>query len=298
MTTTVHSCLAGLLATAAVLAGCAATQAPPPAGPERREFALAVTQSNHLVRFNAARPDRMLSRKPISGLQPGEQLLGIDFRFKNDTLYALGSSGRLYTIDTETAAVAAVGAPFAVALQGGEFGFDFNPVVDRIRVVSGSGQNLRLHPDTGAAVDANPDAPGVQTDGALAFAAGDANAGKAPRVTAAAYTYNKDDPKITTNFALDAASASLVTQGSREGVQPAVSPNSGRLLTVGPLQAGTFDDAAFDIHVISDAAFAALTARGERTSRWVEIDLKTGRARLIGRIAADEPVRAVALESW
>ena len=39
---------------------------------------------------------------------------------------------------------------FAPLLDGTEFGVDFNPQVDRLRVVSNSGQNLRLHPDTGA----------------------------------------------------------------------------------------------------------------------------------------------------
>ena len=43
------------------------------------------------------------------------------------------------------------GAPaFTPALSGTAFGFDFNPTVDRIRVVSDTGQNLRLNPDTGA----------------------------------------------------------------------------------------------------------------------------------------------------
>jgi len=280
---------------AAALAGCAVLQPEPL---ERREVAVALTVSHQLIRFNAARPGRILSRKPVTGLPPGEVLLGIDFRARNDTLYALGSSGRLYTLDHETGAASAVGAPLAVALQGREFGFDFNPTVDRIRVVGDQGQNLRLHPDTGAVVDASADLPGVQIDGALAFAPGDVNAGKAPQVSAAAYSYNKADPKLTTNYAIDAASGTLVTQGSREGVQPAVSPNSGRLFTVGPLGAGAFDSASFDIHVLTDVGFAALTSRGGGASRWVQVDLKTGAAKLLGTIGGGEAVRAVALESW
>ena len=98
--------------------------------------------------------------------------------------------------------------------------------------------------------------------------------------------------------AIDAATGALVTQGSREGAQPAVSPNTGRLHTVGQLEAGPFSDASFDIHVITDAGFAALTSAGARASRWVEVDLQTGRARRVGLIGGGEAVRGVALEPW
>ncbi len=288
---------AASLTCATLLSACAAIEQAADR-PDRREVALAVTMSNRLIRFNAVRPERILSTRALSGLQPEEQVLGIDFRAGNDTLYALGSSGRLYTVDTDSGAVTAVGARFALALQGGAFGFDFNPTVDRIRVVSSDGQNLRLQPDTGAVVDSDDGQAGLQIDGALAFAPGDVNAGKPARVVAAAYSYNKVDPKITTNFAIDAATGSLLTQGSREGAQPPVSPNSGRLFTVGPLGAGSFSDASFDIHVLTDRGFAALTSPGARASRWVELDLATGAARGIGSIGGGEPVRALALETW
>jgi hypothetical protein len=286
------------LSLAGLLSGCATPGLEPLASPERREVAVAVTASQHLIRFNAARPDRLLSRVALSGLQPGEQVLGIDFRAKNDTLYALGSSGRLYTLDAETGAAMAVAGPLAVPLRGPGIGFDFNPTVDRIRVVGDSGQNLRLHPDTGAVVDAKPDVPGIQIDGTLAYAADDRHTGRKPSVVAAAYSYNKADPTITTNFAIDAATGSLVMQGSREGTLPVVSPNTGRLATVGLLGAGPFSDASFDIHVITDVGFAALTAAGARVSRWVLVDLHTGRARALGLIGGGEAVRGVALEPW
>ena len=284
---------AGLLPLA-FLAGCASTPMEPE-GPARAEKAVAVTQSNKLIKFNAGQPGRILSSKPITGLQPGEQVLGIDYRVSKDTLFALGNSGRLYTLNEDTAQATVVGTPFAVALEGSEFGFDFNPTVDRIRVVSQTGQNLRLHPDTGAVVDSNADMAGLQTDGKLAFAATDANAGKSPAVVAAAYSYNKANPRITTNYALDASTGTLVTQGSREGVTPAVSPNTGQLLTVGSLKM-PFDTAAFDIQALSDVAFASLNTRGGGASRWVTIDLQTGAARSLGTIGGGEPVRAIALE--
>jgi outer membrane protein assembly factor BamB len=143
----------GLVAVTLLLGACAsgplAPAAPVPEKPAR-EVAVAVTVSNQLISFNAATPGKLLWKRPLVGLQRGEDILGIDYRQKNDTLYALGSSGRLYTVDTEDGKLTAVGAPFAVALQGSDHGFDFNPTVDRIRVAGSSGQNMRLHPDTGA----------------------------------------------------------------------------------------------------------------------------------------------------
>lgn len=271
------------------------TMSSEPEGAERAEKAIAVTASNKLLKFNAGRPARILATLNITGLQPGETLLGIDYRVSKDQLYALGSSGRLYIVNEDTAAATVVGMPFAVKLEGTQFGFDFNPTVDRIRVVSNTGQNLRLHPDTGAVVDGNAVLDGVQTDGKLAYAAGDVNFGKMPVAVGAAYSYNKADTKITTNFALDAATGALVTQGSREGVMPAVSPNTGQFFTVGSLGMA-FNSAAFDIQALSDVAFAALYSGGGAASRWVTIDLKTGAAKSLGTIGGGERVVGIALE--
>lgn len=280
---------------ALALAGLSACTTMVPESAERAEKAVAVTASNKLLKFNAGNPGRILTTLNITGLQAGETLLGIDYRVAKDQLYALGSSGRLYTLNEDTAAATVVGMPFAIKLEGTQFGFDFNPTVDRIRVVSNTGQNLRLHPDTGAVVDSNPALEGVQTDGKLAYAAGDTNFGKSPIAVGAAYSYNKADPKITTNFALDATTGALVTQGSREGVMPAVSPNTGQLFTVGSLGV-FFTTAAFDIQVLSDVAFAALNSDGSAASRWVTVDLKTGVAKYLGMVGGGEPVVGIALE--
>lgn len=277
----------------ASLAACT-TMTAEPEGAERAEKAVAVTASNKLLKFNAGRPGRILTTLNITGLQAGETLLGIDYRVAKDQLYALGSSGRLYTLNVDTAIASAVGTPFAVKLDGTQFGFDFNPTVDRIRVVSNTGQNLRLHPDTGAVVDSNPTLEGMQTDGKLAYAAGDMNFGKSPMTVGAAYSYNKADTKITTNFALDAASGSLVTQGSREGIVPAVSPNTGQLFTIGSLGLA-FNNASFDIQALSDVAFAALNSDTSMASRWVMIDLKTGAAKSLGTVGGGERVVGIAM---
>jgi hypothetical protein len=279
-----------------VLAGCAATGVSETPGPPRKEIIYALTDSNALLRLNAGQPQKVLQRIAVKGLQSGEQLLGIDYRVARGVLFAYGSSGRLYTLNTETGAATAVGSPIAVKTVGNETGFDFNPTVDRIRLVTDSGQNLRLHPDTGAVVDSDAKAPGLQTDGTLTYAANDVNAGRKPRIMAAGYTYNKTNEKITTNFAIDGALGTLVTQGTREGATPAVSPNSGQLFTVGALGSGPVARAALDIADTNNAAFAALTPAGAKTSALYLVNLDNGSAQRIGGIGGGEPVRGIAIE--
>ena len=281
--------------TVVTLAGCASMPSEP-VGAARAEKAVAITAGHQLIKFNAGQPQKILSSVAVKGLAAGEVILGIDYRVSKDTLYALGSSGRLYTLNEDTAQLTPVGTSnFAVKLDGTMFGFDFNPTVDRIRVISNTAQNLRLHPDTGGVVDSNPNVDGVQIDGPLTYAAGDANFGKKPGIVGAAYSYNKADPKITTNYALDAATGSLVTQGSREGTTPAVSPNTGQLFTVGKLGVN-FEDSAFDIQALSDVAFAALNGKELKGTRLYTIDVKTGAAQFIGTIGVNEGIRAMAME--
>ena len=281
-------------------AGCA-THLPEPDLPPRKETLLAVTDSHQLIRFNAGQPRKLLGQLAVTGLQPGEEIIGIDFRLNKGVLYALGNQrgqGRLYTIDTATGRASPVGALLALALEGDEFGFDFNPTVDRIRVVSNTGQNLRLHPDTGAVVDADANQPGLQIDTRLAFDATDRHAGQAAAVMAAAYTYNKTNEKITTNFAIDGKLDLLLLQGSREGATPAVSPNTGQLRTVGQLGAGPAKRVAFDIADSTGAGFAAFTSftRGRGGSRFYLVNLETGAASFLGTIGTGEPVRGITFE--
>ncbi len=270
------------VAAAWAVAGCAT---PEPVGPPRAETVHAATADNLLIRFNAGQPQRLLSSQPLRGLAPGDSLVGIDYRVARGVLYALSAKGLLYTLDTKTAQLTAVGAGTPVALRGTRFGVDFNPAADRLRVVSDAGQNLRLHPDTGALAATDPD---------LSFAAGDSAAGNPVALVAAAYTYNKQNDKLTTNYAIDTRAGTLVMQGSAEGVQPVVSPNTGQLRTVGPLGTGAVDEASFDIADTNNAALATLRQNG-RTRLFV-VDLATGRSTLVGTVGDGRAVVGMAIE--
>ena len=251
-----------------------------PAEVSSGEMIYAVTAGKKLVQFSSADSCTLLSSQKITGLQEDEKLHGIDFRPANGKLYGLGSTGRLYTIDIVTGVATQIGSQFATALDGSTFGLDFNPTVDRIRIVSNTRQNLRVHPDTGAV---------AFVDGSLAYAATDVNAGASASVSAAAYTNPDNDPATgTTLYDIDTNLDILVTQ---------VPPNSGTLNTIGSLGISSRKPAGFDISS-SGIAYAALQTKsgGCGNTQLATIDLATGSATLVGSIGSPEPIYSLAVQ--
>lgn len=212
----------------------------------------------------------------VTGLQAGETLVGVDIRPATGQLYGLGSTSRLYLIDTNTAVATSVSlAPFTPALQAGAtaFGFDFNPTVDRIRVVSNTGQNIRLNPNDGTVAGTDPN---------VAYAVGDPNVGRTPVVTAVAYTNSVPPPVAsTTLYDIDTAQGVLATQN----------PTTGALTTVGSLGVTVGALAAFDIQPGTNLAYASLVVGG--VTGLYSINLTTGAATLIRTIAGG--LRSLAL---
>ncbi len=279
---------------AALLLAACASSPQDPLGPPAKEMILAVTADHKLIRFNGGQPQRIQSSQQLKGLKPGEEVLGIDFRVARNQLYLLASSGQLYRVKVADATLEPIGAPVPLpATATGNWGFDFNPTVDRIRVVNEGGLNLRRHPDNGSQVDGDANAAGVQPDGRLAYDASDANAGKAPRIGGAAYTYNQQDEKVTTNYAIDLNGGLLVTQGTKEGVQPAVSPNTGKLYTVGALGLKP-NRVQFDISDVNNAAYIAVDeAGGDAIYR---VDLASGKATRVGKVSGNVQLKGMAIE--
>jgi hypothetical protein len=244
----------------------------------------ALTTSDRLVRFSSADACAITSEVAVTGLGIGETLLGIDVRPATAQLYGLGSSSRLYTIDPATGAATALGSgPFSPALGGDAFGFDFNPTVDRIRVVSNTGQNLRLNPVTGTV---------AATDFALAYASTDANAGESPSIIGAAYTNPDNDPATgTLLYDIDRQLGALTTQNP---------PNDGTLNTLGTLGVKLNDLAGFDI-APSGIAYAVLKVTGKDqpkhtcgNSDLYTINLQSGAATRIGSVGTSAPLRGIA----
>jgi uncharacterized protein (TIGR03437 family) len=251
--------------------------------PQAEGTIFAVTAGNNLISFNRATPGAIISSRPLTGLGSGESIQGLDFRPRTGQLYALGSTGRLYTIDTSTGAAATIGAT-PVGLNGAAFGFDFNPTVDRLRLVSDNEQNWRLHPETGAIAG---------TDVGLIYADGDQYAGANPQVVGSAYTNNFAGGSATTLFGIDSNLDALVRQGSPGGAP--TSPNTGQLFTVGALGVNTSDAVGFDIAAPGDLAYASLTPSGATSSSLYSINLTTGAAVLIGAIGVNDVIRGIAV---
>ncbi len=139
-----------------------------------------------------------------------EPLLAIDFRPLTGDLYGFAPSGRLYVLNL-TSGAASIPAGTATALTGTRFGFDFNPTVDRIRVVTDTDQNVRLHPDTGVTSG---------TDTNLIFAATDVNAGADPNVVGVAYTNNFAGAGATVLYDIDSNLNALLVQSNPNGGTP------------------------------------------------------------------------------
>ena len=244
----------------------------------------ALTTSGRLIRFSSTDPCVVDGTLQVTGLAPNATLQGIDFRPATGQLYGLGSDSRVYTIELTTGVATAVSmTPFSPPLEGEAFGFDFNPTVDRIRVVSNTGQNLRLNPVTGAT---------AAVDGPLAYESTDANAGTRPRVVGAAYTNPDNDPATgTLLYDLDVGLGVFATQNP---------PNDGTLNTVGAVGVRSNDLAGFDI-APSNIAYVALKVTGpgqaKRTcgnSDLYAVNLTTGATTRVGSIGTPMPIRGIA----
>ncbi len=247
-------------------------------GPIVNQGDVYVLTSTQLLTVNSKAPGTIVSSATIVGLQPGETLLGIDFRPADNLLYGVGSSGRIYTISASGGAVlkstlaadaADTTAPFT-GLAGTEFGVDFNPAADRLRVVSNTGQSLRINVDTGA----------TTTDGNIN--GGAANAA----VTAAAYTNSFAGTGSTTLLVIDAANSTLYTQNP---------PNNGTLSVPVPLGVTATSVSAFDIDARNNTGYAVMTVGGVRTLYTVNLAAAANPLTAVGAIAGTDPVRGLAV---
>lgn len=226
--------------------------------------------ANNLVEFGSRSEDEV-RRRDITGLQPGEILVGIDYRAGG--LLGVGNTSRLYFIDTGTAFATPVAGPFVPELEGEAFGTDLHPGTQRLRVHGSSGQNLRLDPNgTVAAVDAR-----------LVYAPGDPGAFTTPRIAGTAYTTGSP----TLLYGIDS---------NRDVLVSFPSPDAGVVTTVGPLGLNTSDDVGFDVAVTGDGPIAFAVLSEGRVSRLYRIDLATGTPTLIGRLATRTPIRSIAVE--
>lgn len=217
------------------------------AAPAQAELIVGLTTSNQIFTFDSATPSVATAPVSIIGQVAGDAFVGIDRRPSlgpnNGFLYGLGvngPTGRLYTIDTTTGVAtlaSTLNTPLLLAGSNG-YGIDFNPTVDRLRVVNTADQNLRINVDTGATI----------VDGVLAYGVVDPNAGQNPNIVAVAYSNNFGGATTTTLRDIDSLLDILAIQNP---------PNDGTLNTVGSLGVDFSDLAGYDISGLSGTPYAS-----------------------------------------
>lgn len=237
-----------------------------------------LTADNTLVSFNPNNPTKTKS-VAVTGIEG--TLLGIDFRPANGLLYGITDTNNIYTINISTGAASLVSSLSPVPFNGGfQSGFDFNPVPDRLRLVGSNDQNFRINVDTGAIADGDMVTPGFQPDGTLGYAAGDANFGADPNITAVAYTNSfpglPSPTRTTTLYGIDSVLDTLVLQNP---------PNAGILNTIGSLGVDFGSTGGFDIFSPTAGVNMAYAASG---STVYSIDLDTGNAQSLGTIGSGD----------
>ena len=239
---------------------------------------IGLTADGRLIEFESNEPGDADTIGTIAGLVQDTRIVGIDYRPATGELIGLGDQGGVYAISDDNAR-ATLKSRLTETLNGGSFGVDFNPTVDRLRVISDNGQNLRVNVDTGATL----------VDGTLSSAPPAPAAG----VTGAAYTNNDADPNTgTTLFDLDSMLDQTVIQS------PA---NSGQLVPTGKLGVDSASAIGFDIYsdlrkgtTTSVRAFASLTTDGR--ARFYRVNLLQGRASLVGSFSRRNQVTGIAIQ--
>lgn len=316
-----------LFAVAALLTGCGSSSsgslqpADPPDDPPLLPDSALLILSSQLVGENpvfmlssveASNPGSISASATITGLADDDTLVGMDFRPANGDLYAVGRLGNLYVINPQTAVVEAtiplVPAPDTMpvfeALDGMHFGVDFNPVPDRLRVTSDTGQNLRINVDNGETIVDGDIAYAEESDvggiedipllgpllgviGSILLPEDDA---AVPALTAAAYTNSFAGTTTTQLFTLDIGNDSLNLQNP---------PNDGTQVPLTDTPVAISGDQGFDIIGGDNGlVLAALSSNGMGPYTLYSINLMTGAFTDRGQIGgADGPaLRGITLQ--
>jgi uncharacterized protein DUF4394 len=256
--------MAAAVATASAMAALVvATPGTSHAAPPRL-LAFGITDDGtRMAAFNTDDPGTLNWFKRIDGLVGDTAVIGLDFRVQNGLLYMVGNKGGIYTVQIPPAVpnpLLTKVSQLSVPLQGTNFGVDFNPAADRLRIISDTGQNLAHNLANSSTATNTP----LTTDGATTHG-----------VTGAAYTNNDlNSATATTLFDINTTSDQVVIQSP---------PANGLLVPTGSLGFDAGVNTGFDIFsdlsagkTISNTAFATLTPAGASTSTFYTVDVLTG----------------------
>ena len=211
-----------------------------------------LTNNGLITSINRDMPNSIISSVKISMLEAGDQLVGIDYRPKDEKLYAIGLLGNIYTLNPNTGVATFLRKLFAdpTDINDGNTPFikilgdanlisvNFNPAADRLRVITNTGQNLRINVDTGATI----------TDGQIS-----STSSISPVVMAAAYTNAFSGTATTKLYSIDQVSGRVYLQNANAGTLGVSAPLGDNLDKAG---------SGFDIDPVNNVGYAALKVSG------------------------------------
>ncbi|MBO0358778.1 DUF4394 domain-containing protein [Hymenobacter sp. BT186] len=254
-------------------------------------YALAGT---NLITFDTAQPTLIRTSLGLTGVAATQTLVGLDVRPLTNTLYALGynaaaaagtANAQVYSVNAATGVANPIGAAITLDLGTGVTGFDFNPTVDRIRVVGANRNNYRLNPITGAL---------AATDGQVAYTTGT----NTPNIGAVAYTNSFMGAGSTSTTMLYNYDLTLNQLNTQATANP---PADGQLTAVG--SSGITVNATtpnVDLDIFSPAQgtntayMVANTGTSANTSLYT-VNLTTGAATAVGAIGNGIAARNIAV---
>ena len=229
-----------------------------------------------LISFDSNNPGVIRSVVDVTGLTAGQTIAGLDFRPANGDLNVFGYNpttqmGQLYTLNINTGVLTATGSAGMTPLgsDASAIAFDFNPTIDRIRLVSGSNQtNIVINPNDGTfnqvtSLFYSPN-PG----------------GSPPAASAVAYTNSLGTATSTQLYGYDQARNTLITIANSAGTS-AIVGSSG--ITVN--QAGGVDfDIFTDPATSNNSAFASASTGSGTNDNLYSVNLASGAFSLLGQV--------------
>lgn len=228
-----------------------------------------------LIRFQSDDPSNVTVVGDFGGANTF--LDALDFRPSTGQLYGyLDSTDSFYTVDVNTGQLTLEDGPSSMPTNTFQLGMDFNPRVDKVRILTDSGQNLVYDPAAGSVVAAT----------SVFYGVGDANENASPLIIDNAYTQLLSGLTTTQQYAIDYGLDALVR----------VANDAGTLTTVGSLGVNTDIYTGFDIFTSgdgTDTAYAVMTT-GMGTGFYT-IDLTTGAATLVDELGFTNQVYSLAV---
>ena len=105
---------------------------------------IGLSPDNELIFMTAFHSITETGVVPIAGLRSGVNIIAIDMHPKTKVLYGLSSESIIYQINTSTGAIRPLGPAFKPPISAGLIGFDVDPNLNLVRVMTSSLQNLKI----------------------------------------------------------------------------------------------------------------------------------------------------------